>query len=184
MKTLAAHEGIPGHFHQVSVAQKLEGLPLIRQQPIYTAYIEGWALYAEYLAKEMGLYENDPYGDLGRLQAEIFRAARLVVDTGLHAKGWTRQRAVDYMAGATGIAVSDVSTEVERYMVMPGQALAYKIGMKAMLDERVKAEKALGAKFDIKGFHDELLSHGPLPLNLLPKVIDRWIAQQKDAVAR
>ncbi|NJN00259.1 MAG: DUF885 domain-containing protein [Aquincola sp.] len=180
MKTLAVHEGIPGHFHQISVAQKLEGLPLIRQQPIYTAYLEGWALYAEHLAKEMGVYDNDPFGDLGRLQAEIFRAARLVVDTGLHAKGWTRQQAIDYMAGVTGIAVGDVATEVERYMVMPGQALAYKIGMKAMLDERAKAEKALGPKFDIKGFHDELLSHGAVPLNVLPKVIDRWIEQRKE----
>jgi uncharacterized protein (DUF885 family) len=179
MKTLAYHEGIPGHFHQIAVAQKLEGLPLIRQQPIYTAYVEGWALYAEHLAKEMGLYENDPYGDLGRLQAEIFRAARLVVDTGLHAKGWTRQQAIDYMVSATGMSLTDVTSEIERYMVMPGQACAYKIGMKAILDERARAQAALGDKFDIKGFNDAVLGSGALPLNTLPKVIDAWIASRK-----
>jgi uncharacterized protein (DUF885 family) len=179
MKTLAYHEGIPGHFHQISVAQKLEGLPLIRQQPIYTAYAEGWALYAEHLAKEMGMYENDPFGDLGRLQAEIFRAARLVVDTGLHAKGWTHKQAIDYMVGATGMAPTDITREVERYMVMPGQACAYKIGMKAILDERARAQQALGPKFDLKGFNDAVLGSGAVPLTVLPRVIDHWIESVK-----
>lgn len=176
MKTLAYHEGIPGHFHQISVAQQLEGLPLIRQQPIYAAYAEGWALYAEHLAKEMGMYENDPFGDLGRLQAEIFRAARLVVDTGLHAKGWTHKQAIDYMVAATGMAATDMTREVERYMVMPGQACAYKIGMKAILDERARAQAALGAKFNLKGFNDAVLGSGAVPLTVLPRVVDHWIA--------
>jgi uncharacterized protein (DUF885 family) len=181
MKTLAYHEGIPGHFHQISVAQKLEGLPLIRQQPIYTAYAEGWALYAEHLAKEMGMYENDPFGDLGRLQAEIFRAARLVVDTGLHAKGWTHKQAIDYMVAATGMAPTDVTREVERYMVMPGQACAYKIGMKAILDERERAKAALGDKFSLKGFNDAVLGSGAVPLIALPRVVDHWIDAAKKA---
>ena len=122
MKTLAYHEGIPGHHFQIATAQGLKGLPLIRQQSIYGAYVEGWALYAERLAAEIGLYKDDPLGDLGRLQAELFRAVRLVVDTGLHADGWTREQAIDYMVETTGMARSDATSEVERYMALPGQA--------------------------------------------------------------
>jgi len=179
MKTLAYHEGIPGHFHQISVAQKLPGLPFLRQQTLYTAYAEGWALYAESLAKDMGMYENDPLGDLGRLQAEIFRAARLVVDTGLHAKGWTHKQAIDYMVGATGMSETDVTREIERYMVMPGQACAYKLGMKALLEQRERAKAALGEKFDIKGFNDAVLNSSSVPLTVLPRIVDDYIAKRK-----
>lgn len=179
MKTLAYHEGIPGHFYQGSVAQKLSGLPFLRQQPIYNAYAEGWALYAENLAKDMGMYENDPLGDLGRLQAELFRSARLVVDTGLHAKGWTYKQAVDYMVGVTGMSLTDVSREIERYMVDPGQACGYKLGMKAILDQRDRAKAALGKKFDIKGFNDAVVGSGAVPLSTLPRIVDEYIAKHK-----
>lgn len=178
MKTLAYHEGIPGHHFQVATAQGLTHLPFLRQQSFYAAYGEGWALYTELLAKEIGMYEGDPLGDLGRLQAEIFRAARLVVDTGLHAKGWTREQAMAYMTEATGMAQTDVETEIERYMTNPGQACAYKIGMQKILDLRAKAQLALGAKFDIKGFHSTLLENGGLPLTILERVVDEWIAEE------
>ncbi len=179
MKTLAYHEGIPGHFHQISVAQKLSGLPIIRQQTLYGAYAEGWALYAESLAKDMGMYENDPLGDLGRLQAEIFRAARLVVDTGLHAKGWTHRQAIGYMVAATGMSETDVTREIERYMVMPGQACAYKLGMKALLEQRDRAKSVLGEKFEIKGFNDAILNSSSVPLTILPRIVDEYIAERK-----
>jgi uncharacterized protein (DUF885 family) len=175
MKTLAYHEGIPGHFFQISIAQKLEGLPLIRQQPVFTAYVEGWALYAEYLAKEMGMYDGDPFGDLGRLQAELFRAVRLVVDTGLHAKGWSREQAIEYMVAQTGLSRSEVTSEVERYMVLPGQACAYKVGMLKMLELRERARAALGPGFDLKEFHRILLKDGALPLDSLDRVVDDWL---------
>jgi len=177
MKTLAYHEGIPGHFFQISYQQNLKGLPLIRQFPITSAYTEGWALYTERLAKEMGVYANDPYGDLGRLQAELFRAVRLVVDTGLHAKGWTREEAIDYMTGATGMARSAVETEIERYMVMPGQACAYKIGMLKILELRARAKAALDDDFDIKGFHEAVLGSGALQLPLLERKVEGWIEE-------
>jgi uncharacterized protein (DUF885 family) len=179
MKTLAYHEGIPGHHFQIAVAQNLQGLPVIRQQPLFTAYAEGWALYAELLAKEMGMYKDDPLGDLGRLQAEIFRAARLVVDTGIHAKGWSRQQAIDYMAGVTGMAVTDVTTEIERYMSMPGQACAYKVGQLKILALREKARQALGNRFDLKEFHKVILENGAVPLTVLERLVDDWIARTK-----
>jgi len=144
MKTLSYHEGIPGHHFQIATARELKGLPFIRQQPIYTAYAEGWALYAERLAAEIGLYRDDPFGDLGRLQAEMFRAVRLVVDTGLHAKGWTREQAIEYMVSTTGMGESEVTSEVERYMALPGQALAYKVGQLKILELRDEARAALG----------------------------------------
>jgi uncharacterized protein (DUF885 family) len=179
MKTLAYHEGIPGHHFQISVAQNLKGLPFIRQQTLFTAYAEGWALYAELLAQEMGIYKDDPLGDLGRLQAEIFRAARLVVDTGIHAKGWSRQQAIDYMVGVTGMPVTDVTTEIERYMSMPGQACAYKVGQLKILALRDKARQALGDKFDIKEFHKVVLENGAVPLTVLERLVDDWIVRVK-----
>ncbi|MBP6013388.1 MAG: DUF885 domain-containing protein [Alphaproteobacteria bacterium] len=179
MKTLAYHEGIPGHHFQIATAQNLKGLPFIRQQTLFTAYAEGWALYAERLAKEMGMYNDDPLGDLGRLQAEIFRAARLVVDTGIHAKGWSREQAIDYMVGVTGMTVTDVTTEVERYMARPGQACAYKVGQLKILELREKARQALGNRFDPKAFHRVVLENGAVPLSVLERLIDDWIASAK-----
>jgi uncharacterized protein (DUF885 family) len=174
MKTLQYHEGVPGHHFQIATALNLD-LPLARTQLGYTAYVEGWALYAERLAWEMGMYKDDPLGDLGRLQAEIYRAARLVVDTGIHFKRWSREQAIDYMVGVTGSPVTDITSEIERYAVMPGQACAYKIGMLKILEIREKAKAMLGAKFDIKAFHRVVLENGPLPLTILEEVVNDWV---------
>jgi uncharacterized protein (DUF885 family) len=179
MKTLSYHEGIPGHHFQISTAQGLRGLPLIRQQPIYTAYVEGWALYAERLAAEIGMYKDDPLGDLGRLQEEMLRAARLVVDTGLHAKGWTREQAIAYMVGVTGKTESDMTSEVERYMALPGQACAYKVGQLKILELREKARGELGDNFSLKDFHTVVLENGAVPLTVLERLVDEWIAKVK-----
>ncbi len=179
MKTLAYHEGIPGHHFQISIGLGLKDLPLIRQQTLYSAYAEGWALYAERFAAEIGMYKNDPFGDLGRLQAEIFRAVRLVVDTGLHAKGWTREQAIEYMVNTTGMAEGEVVSEVERYMGLPGQACAYKVGQLKILELRERAKAALGDKFNIKDFHAVVLENGGVPLTLLEKFVDDWIAKTK-----
>jgi uncharacterized protein (DUF885 family) len=179
MKTLAYHEGIPGHHLQISTALGLKGLPLIRQQTLYVSYAEGWALYAEQLAAEMGMYKDDPFGDLGRLQLELMRAARLVVDTGLHAKGWSRLEAIEYMVNTTGMAESDVISEVERYMALPGQACAYKVGELKILELRERAKSALGAKFNLKDFHAVVLENGGVPLTLLEQLVDEWIARQR-----
>jgi uncharacterized protein (DUF885 family) len=179
MKTLAYHEGIPGHHFQISIALNLKDLPLIRQEPIYAAYAEGWALYAERFAAEIGMYKDDPFGDLGRLQAELFRAARLVVDTGLHAKGWTREQAITYMVSTTGMNESEVITEVERYMGQPGQACAYKIGQLKILELRERAKAELGPRFNLKDFHAVVLENGGVPLTLLEKLVVEWIARTK-----
>jgi uncharacterized protein (DUF885 family) len=179
MKTLAYHEGIPGHHFQISVALNLKDLPLIRQQTLYAAYAEGWALYAEQFAAEIGMYKDDPFGDLGRLESELFRAARLVVDTGLHAKGWTREQAIDYMVNTTGMNESEVITEVERYMGQPGQACAYKVGQLKILELRERAKAALGPRFDLKDFHAVVLENGGVPLTLLEKLVDEWIARTR-----
>lgn len=176
MKTLAYHEGIPGYHFQISIALGLKGLPLIRQQTLYTAYAEGWALYAEYFAAEIGMYKDDAWGDLGRFQAELLRAARLVVDTGLHAKGWSREQAIDYMVSTTGMAEADVTSEVERYMALPGQACAYKVGELKILELREKAKAALGPRFNLKDFHAVVLENGGVPLTLLEQLVDEWIA--------
>jgi uncharacterized protein (DUF885 family) len=181
MKTLAYHEGIPGHHFQISIALGLKGLPIIRQQPIYSAYAEGWALYAEQLAAEIGMYKDDPWGDLGRLQLELLRAARLVVDTGLHAKGWSREQAIDYLVSTTGSAASDMTSEVERYMADPGQACAYKVGELKILALRDKARAALGARFDLKEFHAVVLENGGVPLTVLEQLVDEWIARVRSA---
>jgi uncharacterized protein (DUF885 family) len=177
MKTVAYHEGIPGHHFQISTALGLKDLPIVRQQTLYTAYAEGWALYAERLAAEIGMYRDDPFGDLGRLQLELLRAGRLVVDTGLHAKGWSREQAIDYMVSSTGMAPADVTSEVERYMAAPGQAFAYKVGELKILELREKAKAALGSKFDIRDFHAVVLENGGVPLTLLEQLVDEWIAQ-------
>lgn len=179
MKTLAYHEGIPGHHFQISLAHEVKGLPLIRQQTLYTAYAEGWALYAERLASEMGMYKDDPFGDLGRLQAEIFRATRLVVDTGIHAEGWTREQAIAFMVGTTGMSETEVTSEVERYMALPGQACAYKVGQLKILELREKAKAALGDKFNIKAFHTVILGSSAVPLTELERLVDDWIAREK-----
>jgi uncharacterized protein (DUF885 family) len=179
MKTIAYHEGIPGHHFQSSISLSLKDLPLIRQQTLYAAYAEGWGLYAEQLAAEIGMYRDDPFGDLGRLQLELLRAGRLVVDTGLHAKGWTREQAIDYMVSTTGMTPSDVTSEVERYMALPGQACAYKVGELKILELREKAKTALAAKFSLKDFHAVVLENGGVPLTVLEQLVDEWIASQK-----
>jgi uncharacterized protein (DUF885 family) len=181
MKTLAYHEGIPGHHLQISTALGLKDLPLIRQQTLYSAYAEGWALYAEQLAAEIGMYQNDPWGNLGRLQAELLRAARLVVDTGIHAQGWTREQAISYMVATTGRAEAEVASEVERYMAMPGQACAYKVGELKILELRERARSALGPRFNLKDFHTVILENGGVPLTLLGQLVDEWIARTRGA---
>ena len=181
MKTLAYHEGIPGHHFQVAIQSELEGQPIFRTISLFTAFTEGWALYAERLAWELGFYENDPFGNLGRLQAEMFRAVRLVVDTGIHFKKWTREEAIDYMVANTGMTPSGVTTEIERYIVMPGQACAYKIGMMKILELREKAKSELGEKFDLRKFHNVVLKNGAVPLEILEDLIDGYIAESKGA---
>lgn len=175
MKTLAYHEGVPGHHFQIAIAQELQGLPTFRRLLPFTAYAEGWALYTEWFTREMGLYQDDPYGDLGRLQAEVFRAVRLVVDTGIHFKRWTREQAIDYMVAHTGLGRSEVVSEIERYIVMPGQACAYKVGMIRFQELRERARTRLGERFTDRGFHDVLLGSGSLPLDILDEQVEAWI---------
>jgi len=178
MRTLALHESIPGHHLQVALAQEQEGSPTFRKVLPFTAYVEGWALYAEWLGTELGLYKDDPFGDAGRLQSEMFRAVRLVVDTGIHYKRWTREQAIAYMQDKTGLTEGDVVTEIERYIVDPGQACAYTIGMLQIRAARARAQKALGARFDAeaeKAFHDVVLGGGALPLEILQEQVDAWI---------
>jgi len=173
MRTLLYHEGVPGHHFQIALQQESPDLPAYRRKRVFgglSAFAEGWGLYAEHLAAEAGWYEGDPKGQLGQLSAERFRARRLVVDTGLHAQHWTRQQAIDY-----GIQAS----EVERYVVMPGQACAYKIGEMEILEERAKARKALGSRFSMKSFHNLLLRTGTVPLAVLRQVVDSDIAAQR-----
>lgn len=179
MKTLAYHEGIPGHHFQLGIQTELKGLPIFRTIIPFTAYTEGWALYSEQLAYELGFYKNDPFGNLGRLQAEMFRAVRLVVDTGIHYKRWTREQAIDYMIANTGISDGEVTTEVERYIVWPGQACAYKIGMMKILALREKAKQELGPKFDLKQFHRVVLANGAVPMSILEENINTYIQQKK-----
>ncbi|HSV20276.1 MAG TPA: DUF885 domain-containing protein [Casimicrobiaceae bacterium] len=178
MRTLALHEGIPGHHFQIALAQQQTNVPTFRQVLPFTAYMEGWALYAEWLGTELGVYKDDPYGDLGRLQAEMFRAVRLVVDTGIHYERWPREHAIAYMVEKTGMSEGEVVSEIERYIVNPGQACAYKLGMLSIRAARARAEAALGARFDAeaeKGFHDVVLGSGALPLEVLDEQVDAWI---------
>ncbi|PYJ08389.1 MAG: DUF885 domain-containing protein [Verrucomicrobia bacterium] len=179
MPTLAYHEGVPGHHWQISIAQELRGLPQFRKLIPFTAYQEGWALYTEWLAKEAGWYEGDPFGDLGRLQAELFRAVRLVVDTGIHAKRWPRERAIGYMREKTGMGEKEVTAEIERYIVNPGQACAYKVGMLKMQELRMRAQKELGPKFDQRQFHEVVLQNGAMPLEILEEQVNAYIQRTK-----
>lgn len=176
MRTLAYHEGIPGHVYQMAQAQKIKGLPAFRRAYFFNAYVEGWALYAERLGWELGL--EDDLSNLGRLQALIWRAARLVVDTGIHVKEWTRQEAIDYMTRVTGLPERDVVTEVERYIVMPGQACAYYLGYIKLVGLRRKAEATLGPDFCLKDFHDVVIGSGGLPLSLLEQRVDEYVDEQ------
>jgi len=178
VESIAYHEGIPGHHLQVSIAQEQQGVPQFRKYGGYTAFIEGWGLYAEQLGKDVGFYQ-DPYSDYGRLEADIWRAIRLVVDTGVHSEGWTRQQMVDYFHDHSNVDEPSVQAEVDRYIAWPSQALAYKIGELKILELRARAEKELGAKFDIRAFHDQVIDSGALPLDVLEQQIDAWIAAQK-----
>jgi len=178
MEALAYHEGIPGHHMQLSIAQELTDIPMFRKMGGYTAYSEGWGLYSELIPKEMGFY-SDPYSDFGRLAMELWRAARLVVDTGLHDKRWTRQQAIDYLVQNTPNSVADGTSAIERYIVMPGQATAYKIGMLKIQELRAHAKEELGDKFDIRQFHDVILAGGPVPLEVLEDVVNEWIETTK-----
>ena len=181
LEAIAYHEGNPGHHMQVSIAQETPGIPLFRSQGGYiSAFGEGWALYSEALAKEMGAYQ-DPYSDFGRLTNEMWRAIRLVVDTGIHSKGWSEQEAVDYFLANSPMPETTVRSEVRRYFVLPGQATSYKIGMIKIQELRAQAEQELGDKFDIRGFHDTVLGGGAVPLSILEKRVDQWIAKQKTA---
>ena len=179
LEALAYHEGIPGHHMQGSISQEQTGLPKFRRYGGYTAYSEGWGLYSEYIPKEMGLYE-DPYSDFGRLSMELWRACRLVVDTGLHAQGWSREKATSYLTANTASNESANLKAIERYMVMPGQATAYKIGMLKILELREKARASLGDKFDIRAFHEVVLSNGAVPLNVLEDLVNDWVAATQD----
>jgi len=176
LEALAYHEGIPGHHMQGTISQEQQGLPMFRRHGGYTAYSEGWGLYSEYIPKEMGLYSN-PYSDFGRLSMEIWRACRLVVDTGLHHKRWTREEAIDYLTANTSSSVVANTKAIERYMIMPGQATAYKVGMLKILELREKARTALGDQFDIRGYHELVLSNGAVPMNVLETLVDDWVAE-------
>ncbi|EXB34542.1 DUF885 family protein [Acinetobacter baumannii] len=180
MEATAYHEAIPGHHMQIDIAQNLPNLPMFRKQPNHTAYIEGWALYAEQLGKDVGFYK-DPLSDYGRLSSELFRACRLVVDTGVHYKKWTRQQMIDFMREHSALDGPDIQAETDRYIAIPAQALAYKMGQLKILELRELAKHELGDRFDIKAFHDMVLNAGTLPLNILDARIKNWIKEQKAA---
>jgi uncharacterized protein (DUF885 family) len=177
-EAIAYHEGIPGHHMQLSVAQRLSGLPKFRQHGGNSGYVEGWALYAEQLGKEVGFYQ-DPVSDYGRLGSELFRAVRLVVDTGIHSKGWSRDQVVDFLRKSGAIDEPTIQSETDRYIAWPAQALSYKLGQLKFRELRDRAQKELGPKFDIRRFHDEMLSGGVLPLDLLESRTDGWIRAEK-----
>ncbi|MGB0907239.1 MAG: DUF885 domain-containing protein [Maricaulaceae bacterium] len=180
LPTLLYHEAAPGHHFQISRAQIIEDIPILRKMSPFTAYTEGWALYAERLAAtDMNMYADDPLGDLGRLQAEMFRAVRLVVDTGMHHKRWSREEAMAYMSEKTGMSDGEVTREIERYVVWPGQATAYKTGQLAILEMRARSEKQLGTAFDLREFNEMILENGAMPLGILGDVVDEWIAKTK-----
>jgi len=182
-EAIAYHEGVPGHHMQLSVQQQLTGLPKFRLHSLgFNAYVEGWALYAEQLGKEVGFYQ-DPVSDYGRLSSELFRAVRLVVDTGIHSKGWTRDQVVDFMRKSGAVDEPTIQSETDRYIAWPAQALSYKLGQLKIRELRERAQKELGPNFDIRTFHDEMLDGGTLPLDLLEARTDKWIAQQKSKVA-
>jgi uncharacterized protein (DUF885 family) len=178
VEAVSYHEGIPGHHLQISISQELTGLPEFRKYSFYTAYTEGWGLYSERLGKDIGFYK-DPYSNYGRLEADIWRAIRLVVDTGVHSQNWTRQQMVDYFHDHSSIDETVIQAEVDRYIANPAQALGYKMGQLKLLELRDRAKTALGPKFDIRAFHDEVLDSGALPLDVLDRRVDAWIAAQK-----
>ncbi len=177
MEALAYHEAVPGHHMQIAIAQELEHVPLFRKLTHYTAFSEGWALYAEYLPKEYGFY-TDPYSDFGRLSMELWRAARLVVDTGLHHKGWSQEKAIDWLNENTPSPAGENTRAIQRYIVMPAQATAYKVGMLKIQELRQRASEKLGKKYDNRAFHDQVLGQGALPLNILENNIEEWIKTQ------
>ncbi|AWL12399.1 Prolyl oligopeptidase [Saliniradius amylolyticus] len=180
MEALAYHEGIPGHHMQRAIAQELEGIPEFQKYVSFTAYTEGWGLYTEELAKDMGFYQ-DPYSDFGRLAMELWRACRLVVDTGIHDKKWSREKAIDYLIENTPNPKNDAVKAIERYIAMPGQATAYMIGKLKIMELRAWAKEQLGEDFDIRGFHDEILKDGPVPLNILERKIQNWVKSVQNA---
>ena len=179
IEVLSVHEAMPGHHLQIALAQELEGLPNFRRYGGFTAFTEGWGLYSEALGYDLGLYK-DPYSKFGALTYEMWRAVRLVVDTGMHYKGWTRQQAIDFFKDNAAKTELDIINEIDRYLIMPGQALAYKIGQLKMLELRKKAEQALGDSFDIRAFHDELLGAGAIPLEVLETRMNRWLTKQME----
>jgi uncharacterized protein (DUF885 family) len=178
VEVVSYHEGIPGHHLQIAIAQELTGLPEFRRENYYTAYTEGWGLYSERLGKEVGLYQN-PYNDFERLEADMWRAIRLVIDTGVHSEHWSRQQMIDYFHAHSGLDEANIQSETDRYIAWPAQALGYKIGQLKILELRLKAQQALGPKFDIKAFHDQVIDSGALPMDVLETRIDAWIAAQK-----
>ncbi|HET9209933.1 MAG TPA: DUF885 domain-containing protein [Thermoanaerobaculia bacterium] len=185
LTALALHEAVPGHHLQISLSRELSDLPNFRRFSYLSAFGEGWGLYSEWLGQEMGMYDGDPYSNFGRLGYEMWRACRLVVDTGIHAMGWTRQQAIDYMAARTSLPLHEVETEVDRYISWPAQALSYKLGELKIKALRHKAEQALGTGFDVRAFHDVVLGSGAVPLNVLESNVDRWIgSQQRERAAR
>jgi uncharacterized protein (DUF885 family) len=179
-EVVAYHEGVPGHHLQITIAQELTGLPEFRKHSEYTAYTEGWGLYSERLGKEIGFYQ-DPYNDYGRLEADMWRSIRLVVDTGVHSQHWTRQQMVDYFHEHSAIDETSIQSEVDRYIAWPGQALGYKMGQLKILELRQRAQTALGAKFDIRAFHDTVIDSGALPMDVLEQHVEAWIAAQQGA---
>jgi len=177
IEAIAYHEGIPGHHLQLSLAQEIKNLPEFRRHAGYTAFVEGWALYAERLGKEVGHYQ-DPYSDYGRLENEMWRAIRLVIDTGVHEKHWSRDQMVEYFHRYTAMDEPNLQSEVDRYIAWPGQALAYKLGQLEIMKLREEARQKLGDKFDIRAFHDEVLGNGALPLDVLNSEVNAWISSQ------
>ena len=175
MEALTLHEAVPGHHLQIALGQELEGLPEFRKYMSYTAFVEGWALYAESLGEEMGFY-SDPYAKFGQLTYDMWRAVRLVVDTGLHSMGWTRQQAIDFFMANAAKTEQDITVEVDRYIVWPGQALGYKIGQLKIRELRAQRRKTAGRPFDVRAFHDVVLGQGAVPLDVLQKLVDDWVA--------